>query len=772
MTTVPHHPVATYRVQLTPTFTFAEVVGILDHLVDLGISHLYLSPILTAMPGSTHGYDWCPPARISPALGGEDGYRLLRAHARAVGIGIVLDIVPNHVGIGDAHHNHWWADVMRRGSASPYAEYFDLDLAFGDGLLCLPWLPVDGDLSPLRIDADAGELWYGDRYLPTADGTLRVGDDPLAVLARQAYRLVPCDSRQIGYRRFLAVNELAALRQEVPAVYDATHAWLRELAAEDLFDGVRVDHLDGLTDPVGYCRRLRTDIGDRLLYVEKGLGVGERLDPVLPVDGTTGYDQLRLIEGAFTPPSGAVELSELFQRITGISGDGDGMTARADDLRHVTLIDVFSDRVRRTTALFSATAPDVPVHKVQQAVTTFITRVRLARPDYPSLRHAALDEITQIRADNPSMSDALDVLSYAFVDRSRAPEGLGRLGEAVAAVTAKAIEDIGYHRTSRLVSANEIGCTPAAPSVNRDEFHGAQLARVEEWPLGLTTLSTHDTKRSEDVRARIAMTAQTPQRWTVLVLTLWRIMPPPDAMTGYFLLQNLIGVWPDEGRPDETVRTRMRAYARKAMREGGLVSSWTDVDEAGENAMIDWIDALQCGVASDLIAEYVAVVAPPARDESVSRKTMSLLLPGVGDVYQGTQWWSDSLTDPDNRRPVDYTRSLDDPKTRMIRTALDVRRRHPESFGPGSTYLPVIGRGRRGIHLVAFARGDADGDPRVLFAGMRLAHTFRPVSVRDDALLPLPAGLWRDAVTGADHTGQVTASALLGDRPAVVLEKL
>ncbi|MCF8605879.1 malto-oligosyltrehalose synthase [Gordonia sp. HY442] len=771
MTTVPADPVATYRVQLTPDFAFAEVAGILDHLVDLGISHLYLSPILAAMPGSTHGYDWCPPARVAPELGGVDGYRLLRAHAQARGIGIVLDIVPNHIGVFDARHNHWWADVLRNGADSPYAEYFDLDLDFGDGALCLPWLPADGDLSQLRLTD--GELWFGDRYLPTADDTVSSGRSAREVLDRQRYRLVPFDSRQIGYRRFLAVNELAALRQEIPRVYDATHAWLRELADDDLFDGVRVDHLDGLIDPIGYCRRLREDIGDRLLYVEKGLSVGERLDPELPVDGTTGYDQLRLIEGAFTAPSGAIELSEVYQRITGMSGDGDELNARAAELRHVTLIDLFSDRVRRTTALFATSAPDVPVHKVQAAVTTLISRAPVARPgSYPSLTPAILARIARIRREAPSMDDGLDVLARAFTDPDTAPEAVARLGEAVSAVTAKAIEDIGYNRTGRLVSANELGCTPLVPSVDRDEFHGALATRARNWPRALTALSTHDTKRSEDVRARIALISQIPQRWTVLVLTLWRIAPPPHAPTAYYLLQNLIGVWPDTGTPGPAVRERFHAYARKSMREAGVVSSWTAVNDDAETDVIEWTDRLLTGTPADLICDFVEIIARPARDESVSRKVLSLAAPGVGDVYQGTQWWDDSLTDPDNRRPVDYGQSLDHPKAAMVATTLAVRRRYPECFGPGGVYEAVVCRGTSGIHVVAFTRGDADGQPRVLVAGVRLAHTFRPGQAREDAVIPLPPGVWRDAVTGDDHYGDVTADVVFGDRPAVILELL
>ncbi len=763
-------PIATYRVQLTRDFAFAEVVGILDGLVELGVSHLYLSPILQAMPGSTHGYDWCPPAAVSTELGGIDGFRLLRAHARALGIGVILDIVPNHLGVADARHNPWWADVLRSGADSAYAEYFDLDLNFGDGALCLPWLGRDGDLSALTLDDD-GWLRLHDRVLATAEDTVSPGDSPVEVLDRQRYRLVPFDSMNIGYRRFLDVNDLAALRQEIPAVFDATHAWLADLVAEDLVDGVRVDHLDGLTDPIDYCERLRAVIGDRLLYVEKGLSSGERLDPSLAVDGTTGYDTLGIIEAAYTAASGAIELSETYQRITGVSGDGDVLSARAKDLRHVTLIDMFSDRVRRVTELFAATAPDVPVHNLQQAITTLICDVRLARPDFPSLADDVVAVIDRLRERNPSMTGALDAVSYAFTHRDHAPAAIARLGEAVAALNAKAVEAIGYHRTARLVSNNELGCSPLIPSVNRLEFHTHNSDRARDWPRSLCALSTHDTKRGEDVRARIAVIAQTPQRWSVLVLTLWSVAPPPDDRTAYFLLQNVVGVWPTGTTPDATLRERLAAYARKVMREAGLISSWSAVDHHAEDQIVDWLGSLYDGPAARLISDFVDVIADAGRDEAIARKVLSLTLPGVGDVYQGTQWWDDSLTDPDNRRPVDHLQSVDHPKFAAIQTALAVRRRTPEAFGPDSGYTDILSKGRTATHVVGFSR-DVDDVARVVVVAVRLAHTFRTDDARREAEVPLPEGLWRDAVTGDDHTGRVVASTLLGDRPFAILELL
>jgi (1->4)-alpha-D-glucan 1-alpha-D-glucosylmutase len=379
--------------------------------------------------------------------------------------------------------------------------------------------------------------------------------------------------------------------------------------------------------------------------------------------------------------------------------------------------------------------------------------------------------IDRIRDANPTMSDALDALAYTFTHRDHAPGAIARLGEAVSAVNAKAMEDIGYHRTGRLVSNNELGCSPLVPSVNRTEFHGHHADRARDWPLSMNALSTHDTKRSEDVRARIAVIAQTPQRWSVLVMTLWRVVPPPDDRTAYFLLQNVVGVWPQGDVPDIALRDRLAGYARKAMREAGLISSWTAVDDAAERMMLVWLDSLYTGPAATLISNFVDVIADAGRDEAIARKVLSLLLPGVGDVYQGSQWWDYSLTDPDNRRPVDYTQSLDHPKTRAIVTALAVRRRAPEAFGRRSGYTDIMSKGTNSTHVVGFSR-DVDGEARVVVVAVRLAHTFRTVEARDEALVPLPPGLWRDAETGDDHSEKATAATVLGSRPFAILELL
>ncbi|MGB3603177.1 malto-oligosyltrehalose synthase [Gordonia sp. (in: high G+C Gram-positive bacteria)] len=762
-------PVATYRVQLTPDFTFAEVTGILGHLCDLGVSHLYLSPILEAMPGSQHGYDWSPPARIAQALGGLDGFRFLREHARALGIGMILDLVPNHVGVASVAHNPWWEHVLTFGFDSPYATYFDLYPADTDTIY-LPYLGRAEDLADLRLD-ERDWLVLGDIAVPTAPGTVAPGDDPLEVHQRQHYRLVAHDGTQIGYRRFLTVNGLAALRQEIPAVYDATHGWLQELVADDLLDGVRIDHLDGLRDPVGYLTRLRADLGaDRLIYVEKTLAIAEELDPSLPVDGTTGYETLQLIEARFTAPTGAIELEETFRTISGgREGDGDRLWERARELRESVLVSSFPDRLQRITDLLSARDHQVPPHILRQAVSLLVSSSPVARPGYPATTEAVLNRIDNLAAENLVAAPGCEVLATAIADPDYAPEAVARLGEATVAVYGQAIEGIGYNRTARLVSSQELGCSPLIPAINQPDFDERCSWRAAHWPRGLNALSTHDTKRAEDVRARIAVIAQTPQRWRIFVDELWRMAPPPHSWVCYYLLQNLVGVWPDQALPDEQMRARFSAFASKTLREGQVVSSWSDPNPRAEADVLRWLDTIQTGIPGLAVSSFVSLIADAGREESLSRKVISLTLPGVGDIYQGTQWWDDSLTDPDNRRPVDYTRSLDHPKVQAVRAALAVRRRHLDSFGPGSDYASLTVRGPAAAHLIAFSRGHR-GVAAVVVVGVRLALMFNSPVTRGKAYVELPPGIWVETTAGEEFTGSISADALLADKPYALLE--
>ncbi|MFZ2510603.1 MAG: malto-oligosyltrehalose synthase, partial [Gordonia sp. (in: high G+C Gram-positive bacteria)] len=704
MTAIPREPVATYRIQLTEDFAFAEVVGILDDLVELGISHLYLSPILAAMPGSTHGYDWAPPARIAEALGGIDGFRLLRGHAAAVGIGILIDIVGHHVGIRDARHNPWWADVLRYGRDSRYADYFDLALRETPGAderIVLPYLGSIDDLEALLLDND-GYLHLHEWVLPTARGTAHPGDDPRVVLDRQRYRLILATESGFGYRRFVDISELAALATEVDDVFEASHAWLRALVAEDLIDGVRVDHLDGFRDIPGYLTRLRALVGDeRLIYVEKLLAVDESLDRALPVDGTTGYDQLQLIEAAFTSPPGILELDEIYHWTTGFHGDGEQLAALARTVREETLRKTFTTRLRWASTEIAAVPPGVPLHLAEQAVAAFVTRLTISRPDTPQSRQQVHETITLARAALPGATAGFDALAAVFTHPEAYPDAIFRVSDLAAVVAAKAIEAVGFHRTARLVSTQELGCNPRRPTISRADFHERNQQRAHWWPLAMTALTTHDTKRSSDVRARIAVIAQVPQRWNLLVREIWRRYPPPHERTAYLLLQNLVGIWPVDGPPDADLAGRISAYTTKAIREAGVISSWAEQNLEAEQQTQDWISRVTVGDAATRISEFVALIAPTGREESLSRVALGLLGPGVGDLYQGTQWWYDALTDPDNRRPVDYRQDHHHPKFRLISEALAVRRRHSAAFGRRGRYLELSARGDRARHVLA-----------------------------------------------------------------------
>ncbi|GED98242.1 malto-oligosyltrehalose synthase [Gordonia crocea] len=765
-------PVATYRVQLSPDFGFAELRRVLKPIVALGVSHLYLSPILAAMPGSTHGYDWAPPARINPELGGFDEFARLRASAARRGLGLILDIVPHHVGIADPASNPWWADILRHGLDSPYASWFDL-LPTPDGIIELPVLGADG-IEAVRLDDD-GNLVYHDRVFPTADGTAGPGATAAEVADRQHYRLVPHASGRYGYRRFTDVTDLAALRLDVAEVYDATHGWLRDLVADDLVDGVRVDNLDGIAYPADYLRRLRTDLGpDRLVYVEKMLAPLERLSPDFACDGTTGYEQLAVLGMSFTSHAGLRELSELSEMTTGINGDATWTLLEQQKLKRDALARHYSaEHARMAVTLSAAIGEDAPaIAELCDATAEMIALMPVTRPDH-HLESGLIREIGDVVADgNPLMRESIPLVLDAF---EATPAAAAQLGQLCASVYTTAVENTLFYRNPRLVSLNELGCQAwlGLPSLTR--FHAANAERAARHPLALTAVTTHDTKRSEDVRRRISMLSQVPQRWALAVAQITRSAPFPEPVIGMFVLQNIFGAWPvdDEGAvaPDEQWRERMRGYAVKAVRESGQDSSWSDPDAAFEARLTEWVDTVTGPDVSSPLVELVDLTFDAWRDDATAHKVVSLLCPGVGDIYQGTQWWTDSLTDPDNRRPVDYEQSLNHPKARAIIHALSVRRRHPDAFGPGSAYFPLTAQ-RDGVErILAFGRGpSADADPRVIVVCARFTYSFTE-QLQQSTSLPLPPGTWHDRLAHRRFTGEAAVDALLDGQAFAVLER-
>jgi (1->4)-alpha-D-glucan 1-alpha-D-glucosylmutase len=759
---------STYRLQLRGessgfAFTLTDAENLLDYLDELGVSHLYLSPILTAAAGSNHGYDVTDPTTVSAELGGADGLARLSAAARTRGMGLVVDIVPNHMGIERPEQNPWWWDVLRHGSSSPYAAYFDIDWDLDDGRIVLPILGSDDDVADLRVDGD--RLRLGDLTLPVAPGT--AGGTGPEVHDRQHYRLVGWRNAVCGYRRFFSITSLAGLRQEHRAVFDATHAEVARWFAADLVDGVRIDHPDGLADPCEYLVRLRELVGPGAwIVIEKILAADEALEPTLPVAGTTGYDMLRAVGGLFVDPSGAPALTALVESAGVSYADYSAMSEMLSQLKIRTATHVLASELRRLRRSIAAAAgADDP--QLPEAVAALLTHIGVYRCDYPGLAAIMPSALAETQAASPQLGPALQVLAAAL---AQGGEPAARLQQLCGAVTAKSVEDCYFYRDARLVSLNEVGGEPRRFGVGAAEFHDRAAIRARTWPLAMTTLTTHDTKRGEDVRARIGVLSQVPSLWTEFVAR-WEIKAPsPDPATGRFLWQNIFGVWPVDGQVTGSLRDRLHAYAEKAIREASWHTTWNDPDTEFEGAVHRWLDSVLDGPVAGQLTKLVAQLNPHAISDALGQKLLALTVPGIPDVYQGTELWDDSLVDPDNRRPVDYAArrseldAMRHPKMRVVAAALRLRRARPDVF-PAGRYVPVLAGGDAGEHVVAFCRGD----------DVLVAVTRWTVRLKDtgwgNTVLPLPEGSWTDTLTGAAASGPTPAAQLFADLPVALLER-
>ncbi|MEB3021872.1 malto-oligosyltrehalose synthase [[Mycobacterium] crassicus] len=754
-------PVSTYRLQLRGPdsgfgFTFADAENLLDYLGPLGISHLYLSPILTAAHGSPHGYDVTDPTTVSAELGGIDGLRRLSDTARARGMGLIVDIVPNHAGVGIPEQNPWWWDVLRHGHASDFARFFDIDWELGAGKILLPVLDSEDDLGGLTIDGD--RLRLGALAVPISPGTDPGSpNQPAEVYRRQHYRLVSWRSGQCGYRRFLAINSLAALRQEDEQVFAVTHREVARWFDEGLVDGLRVDHLDGLSDPAGYLRRLRDLIGPQAwIVVEKNLAVDEDLEPSLPVAGTTGYDVLRPIGGILIDPGGESVL-------TGLAGPAAVDAVPELRTKAATALDNDLQRLRR--CITAATGSDSP--RLAEALAALIGRVGVYRCDYPVTEPVLRTALAETATATPELAFELAMISAAVAGGGQVAV---RLQQLCVAAVAGGVEGLLFHRDPRLVSLNEFGGDPHRFGCGAAEFHSGLAERARRWPRAMTTLSTHDTQRSEDVRARIGVLSQVPGLWADSVAGWESATPCPDRPTGLFLWQNIFGVWPTDGIVTESLRARLHAYARKAVREAARCSSWQRPDTTFEKALAEWLDAVLDGPVADEVTALVDRLRPHAESDALAQKLLALTVPGVPDVYQGTELFDDSLTDPDNRRPVDFAArraeltALRHPKMRIVHAALRLRREHPETF-PHGTYRPLSADGPAANHVVAFRRGD-DVVVAVRRWTVRLGETGW-----GNTVITLAAGDWTDRLTGRRWAGRVRAAEMFGELPGVLLER-
>ncbi len=781
MTTV---PTATYRLQLTPDFPFSAAEAAVPYLARLGVSHLHLSPVLEAVPGSWHGYDVTDPTRVREELGGEDGLRALSATARAHGLGLVLDIVPNHMAAAARHSPALWS-VLEEGPHSPYARWFDIDWQAGGGQLLLPVLGhrIGEELADLRVDGDV--LRYHDLEFPLRKGT---EDRPLPeLLDAQWYRLAwwRLARTELNYRRFFTISDLIGVRVEDPEVFDATHAKLLQLLDEGVADGLRVDHPDGLADPGAYLRRLHEATGGRWTVVEKILADGEHLEAGWPVAGTTGYDALRHVDGLFVDPSGAGELLGQYRRFTGAAADRGGQwqaTVRRAAYKVVTHeLATEVDRLVRA-AQRCATAPaqrDHAAWALRTALRELLVRLPVYRPygTGEAVRRVLTDEAAmEARAafTVPEEADAVDFvreLLLAPAADAAHTELRARFAQTASALRAKAVEDTACYRYTPLLSAAEVGGDPGHPAITPADFHAFCTRMQRDWPTGQTVLSTHDTKRSADVRLTIAALSECPQRWADLLAQVTAMaarVPAPDPQLAWTAWQTSVGV----GFPQPE---RLRSVLLKHAREAGLFTAWTEPDATYEAAIEQFVDAGPSGPALYMVSLFLQELGDHKEANVLSAALLHLTMPGVPDLYQGTEHEYVALVDPDNRRPVSYQEfrferlgnererwRLDERKLFVTMEALRLRGQLPDCFGEFGGYRPLETDGPAAEHCVAFAR--TGSEHTVVTLATRLSLRLAEAGGWRQTTVTLPPGRYADVLTEDErvHEGRVRVEDLLG----------
>jgi (1->4)-alpha-D-glucan 1-alpha-D-glucosylmutase len=779
-------PVSTYRLQLGPDLKFADAAKLGSYLADLGVTHAYLSPILGAGTGSTHGYDVVDHTTIDAQLGGASGFAALRKAFAAAGIGIIVDVVPNHMAIPVPEYlNSALWSVLSEGQHSSHAAWFDIDWDAEGGRILMPVLdgPLDENLDKLLIveRADKPELAYFDHRFPLAAGTaaLAVGDHSnlRKLLDAQHYRLADwrTASTQLNYRRFCDITTLIGLRVEDPAVFTASHAVLIDLIARGQADGLRIDHPDGLANPAGYLADLARATDATWVAVEKVLAAGEPPEPLPPdwqTAGTTGYETLTVINGLFVDPAGEQPLSRLYTELTGETAD---FAAVAEEGRRLVARDVLAAEVSRLTGLLGVRldrSGDLATEsgsRLRDALIDVLCSLEVYRPFARSPQTvAALDLATALAVKRtPELREEIDAVRARALD---ADEFGVRFGQLAAALYAKGVEDTAFYRHARLLSLNEVGGDPGRFGCSLAGFHRHAATMQADSPTAMTTLSTHDTKRGEDVRARLAVLSELPEEWDRAIrrwLPLSNRLGCPDDRTGYFFWQTLVGAWPLDVE-------RATRYMHKAMREAKLTTSWQSPDLPYEEAVRSFVtNVLTDDDVMAEVARLVDTLTPYARANSLAQKLVQLTMPGVPDTYQGCELPMYSLVDPDNRGAVDFTEhraeleTMSDQKLRVTATALRLRRDHPAWF---NDYRPIAASGPGADHLVAFVRSPEV----VVFATRFSAHLERAGDWRD-TVVELPeavpsGGEWVDALSGREHdAGDITVAHLLEQSSVALL---
>ena len=724
-------PRATYRLQFHKGFTFADAEALVPYLDRLGISHIYASPVTTAAAGSMHGYDVIDPTTINPELGGEDAFRSLVAALKARDMGLIIDIVPNHMGVAGGG-NAWWNDVLARGQDSEHARVFDID--WSRPIL----LPVLGDTldtalanGDIAVEGDQ-IVAYGEHRFPIRPEDRGNTADLPAMLDRQHYRLASWRTANdlLNWRRFFTVNDLAGVRIEDPAVFEATHALYVRLYDEGLIDGVRIDHVDGLTDPIGYCRTLRDRLGpDAWIVIEKILGAGEGQPVGWGVDGTSGYDFMEQVATLIHEPLGALPLEEVWQDMSHryLDFESEEFAARQDLLAWQ-----FAGQLDACVAAFVALNTDAAVtpamlrRAIERLLWVFPVYRTYGTGDAAPASDAAIRGAVRERVADlipPGEAHVVDaILAWlAGEGPGDAADAVRRFQQLSAPIAAKSVEDTAFYRSGRLLSRNDVGFDATILGVGVDAFHALMTARARDVPHAMLTTATHDHKRGEDVRARLAALSVMPDAWRTRVEAWdqlsWAWDHDVSGADRYMLLQTIVGAWPDEGATPDFA-DRIKAWQQKALREARLRSSWEAPDEAYEAAAAALTDAFLADprfVAE--VTAFVADLAPIADANTLIQTLLRYTVPGVPDLYQGTELADLSLVDPDNRRPVDYAQRqalFDAPhapaKFRLIADLLPRRRAEPALFANGD-YRPAQVEGSD--RILAFSRHHAGATLRV-----------------------------------------------------------
>lgn len=881
---MPRVPTSTYRLQLHAHFTFEDAARIAGYLKDLGVSHVYCSPYLQAAPGSMHGYDVVDHQKVNEELGGEAGHERFCARLHELGLGQVLDIVPNHMAIGPL--NRYWWDVLENGPSSRFATWFDIDWQSSEVRLQNKVLiPVLGDqygrvLSAGEIQVEREEdslrVRYMEHLYPLAprslpvilqrasrhfySATLSFLSDSLArlpipeasdvegiqsrhrdkevifgllqrfceehvegrraideairelnadhdalddLLNQQHYRLAywRTADQELGYRRFFDVNTLIGVRVERAHVFEATHRRVLEWLRNGVLDGVRVDHPDGLRDPLQYFTRLRQRAPDAWMVGEKILEPGEFLPKGWPIEGTTGYDFLNLCNSFFVYPEGLKELTQIYADFT-------REPVNFGEIAHEKKMNVEQEAlgsdVNRLASLFleicenNRDRRDYTRAEIRRAIREVAACFDVYRtyvvPDRNEIndddRREIANAVECAKVHRPDLdSGLLDFIGEVLNLQSRSAleaEFVYRFQQFTSPVMAKGVEDTAFYCYNRLIGLNEVGGAPSRDGVTSEEFHEYCRVMQQTHPLTMTVLSTHDTKRSDDVRARLAVISEVPAQWRTF-LRRWsrvnarlKINSYPDRNTEYFLYQTMIGAWPID-------RDRLIAYMEKATREAKQQTSWTQQNKEFEDALKQFIAGLyELPEFLASVDEIVNLILMPGRVNSLAQSLMKCTAPGVPDTYQGSELWDLHLVDPDNRGPIDYSaraamlaelrngvsaeeimQKMDTgmPKLWLLHRGLELRQQQPAWFGVEAGYTPLVIEGRRMDFAIGYLRGGrvATIVPRW---NMRRGANWLGTTIN------LPAGGWKNWLTSESLSGgRVSLQSVLERFPVALLVK-